>query len=214
MMDKRFVIFDIDGTLVDSMGYWRRLDKEFLAHYDIPEIPKHILEKTAATTMKESAKVFIEDLGIPGTVESIAKEFYDLMEMHYAKDIEAKPGVLAYLEKLKRNGVRMAAASATPLRLLEIVTERLGISSYLEFILSCEEVGVGKSKPTVFMKAAERLGGKPADTAVFEDSFVALTTAKNAGFYTIAIRDEDNDAFWSAMKTQSDEAIEDWRDYE
>ncbi|MBQ0071758.1 MAG: HAD family phosphatase [Spirochaetales bacterium] len=211
-MDKTYAIFDIDGTLLDSMPYWKQLDLEFFHRHGLHDVPPSIRERTVALTMEESARVFIDELGMEGTPESIAEEFFTLMAEHYVKDVKVKEGVLEYLEKLKRKGVQMCAASATPTFLLLPVLQRLGVAPYLSFVLCCDDVGEGKHSPKVYLEAMKRMGGTLGETAVYEDSHRALTTAKNAGFYSIAVYDEDSRPYWEEMTRMADEVIFDWRD--
>ena len=89
-MDKQYAIFDMDGTLVDSMVYWKNLAKEYLASKGITHIPDVILEKIKPMTMTESATLFIEEFGLNGTAESIADEMNALMDAHYYRDIPLK----------------------------------------------------------------------------------------------------------------------------
>ena len=112
-MDKRFAIFDMDGTLVDSMVYWKHLALEFLESKGVSDISPSVLEKIKPMTMSESSALFVEAFGIPGTPESVAAEMNAMMEEHYRTDIPLKMGVEAYLAKLSQNGVIMCVASST-----------------------------------------------------------------------------------------------------
>lgn len=115
-----------------------------------------------------------------------------MIENHYKTRVDAKFGVLEFLKQMKARGVKMCVASATEPKYIKYVLERCSLDGFFEFIISCTEVGVGKEKPDVFLKALERLGGNLSEACVFEDSFVALETAKNAGFMTVGIYDKHN----------------------
>ena len=210
-MDKRFAIFDMDGTLVDSMTYWRNLASEFLQSKGIPEVSPAVSERIRPMTMTESAALFIEEYGLSGTAESIAAEMHAMMDEHYRRDIPLKPGVAAYLEALHRRGVTTCVASATAEDLMDACLTRLGVAHYFSFLLSCETIGVGKSRPDVYLEAAKRLGVQPEDIAVFEDALYAANTAKQAGFYTIAVRDDSNQPHWEELTALADEKILDWQ---
>ena len=209
-MDKQYIIFDMDGTLVDSMSYWRNLAKEYLNLKGITEIPAAIIEQIKPMTMTESAALFIREFGLDGTPESVAEEMNELMNVHYYKDIPLKKGVDDYLKGLKDSGKTMCVASATAVPLMEACLERLGIRGYFSFLLSCETVGVGKSRPDVYFEAAKRLGAAPEEIAVYEDALYAARTAKEAGFYVIGVYDESSAAKWGEVKKISDEIIETW----
>ncbi|MBQ3210986.1 MAG: HAD family phosphatase [Oscillospiraceae bacterium] len=209
-MDKNFAIFDMDGTLVDSMPYWKNLSPEYLSSKGISDIPKDILEKITPMTVKESSRFFVEQFGLDATPETVADEIHAMMGIHYIEDIPIREGVEEYLEKLKARGVKMCVASATVEPLMDACLTRLGVRHYFEFTLSCDTVGAGKNSPLVYLTAAERLGAKPEETAVYEDSCFAAATAKNAGFYLCGVYDPVSDAHWEELKALSHEAIAHW----
>ena len=195
-----FAIFDMDGTLVDSMGFWNRLADEYLVRRGIPPLSPELKEESDALTMIGTAQLFIREFGLSGTVEEICGEVNGLMEEHYRTDIPLKPGAAVCLERMKAAGFKMAVASSTAPKLLDICLRRLGVRDYFEFLLSCEEVGVGKNRPDVYIEAARRLGGAPEDTVVFEDILVAARTAKNAGFPLGVIYDVNSDSDQEQLK--------------
>ena len=210
-MDKRFAIFDMDGTLVDSMVYWKRLATEFLESKGVQKISPDILERIKPMTMTESAALFIEEYGLSGTAESVAAEMNAMMDEHYRRDIPLKPGVQLYLEKLHRRGIHMCVASATAEELMDACLTRLGVAHCFSFLLSCETVGTGKTRPDVYLEAAKRLGSQPEEIAVYEDALYAAKTAESAGFYTIAVWDDSNQPHWETLTALADEVILDWQ---
>ena len=210
-MDKRFAIFDMDGTLVDSMVYWKRLAAEFLEHKGVQEISQNILEQIKPMTMTESAALFIQEYGLSGTAESVAAEMNAMMDEHYRRDIPLKSGVAAYLDALRQKGVVMCVASATAEELMHACLTRLGIAHHFSFLLSCETVGAGKNRPDVYWEAAKRLGTQPEEIAVYEDALYAAKTAKSAGFYTVAVRDDSNRPHWETLTALADELVLDWK---
>ena len=104
-MDKKFAIFDMDGTLVDSMGYWNRLADEYLARFGLPGLSPALKEESIALTMLESAQLFIREFGLPGTPEQIAGEINALMKEHYRTDVPLKPGAAELLARLGRGRI-------------------------------------------------------------------------------------------------------------
>ncbi len=197
----------MDGTLVDSMSYWKNLAFDFLSSKGIGNIPKDISEKIKPMTMTESAALFIREFGLAGTPESIAEEMNRCMDEHYRRDIPLKQGVASYLERLAQTGCTMCVASATAEPLMDACLTRLGIRSCFRFLISCETVGVGKNRPDVYYEAARRLGCQPCEAAVYEDALYAARTAGEAGFYVVGIYDENADAHWKEMQNIADETL-------
>ncbi len=209
-MDKNFAIFDMDGTLVDSMGYWRNIEQEFLVKKGFTKDLDEILEATKPMTLKEFAAYFSQRTRIDLSPEQLIEEVQAVMEEHYRHDVTIKPGVIAYLESLKSRGIPMCVASATSKHLVELCLTRLGLREYFQFVLSCVDVGAGKSQPDVFLEAARRLGTSPANCAVYEDAIYAVRSAHSAGFHVVAVKDAHNDVCWDEMLGLADEVITDW----
>ena len=213
-MNKKYAIFDMDGTLIDSMIYWKNLGREYLELHGVTENLDGIMERIKPMTMTESAELFRHEFQLEGTKESIASEMNQMMEAHYRNDIPLKDGVDSYIKKLHELGVKMCVASATDKGLMKECLDRLGISNYFSFLLSCEEVGVGKRQPDVYFEAVKRLQKQdmlqPEEVVVYEDADYAIYTAVNAGFYTIAVYDDSNKGKWEQLKAQTQDAIENW----
>ena len=208
-MDKKYAIFDMDGTLIDSMVFWKNLATEYLTSKGILQIPADILEQIKPLTMSESAALFRREFGLTGDVEA---QMNEMMEDHYRNDIPLKPGAWEYLENLHRQGVRMCVASATAEHLMESCLTRLGVRQYFEFLLSCETVGAGKRSPLVYQESARRLGTVPGEIAVYEDALYAVQTAKAAGFHVVGVYDDSAADSWQAIEQESDEVILNWEE--
>lgn len=211
-MNKKFAIFDMDGTLVDSMGYWQRMEREYLAGRGAPSGPEleALIARLKPMTLYDAARAFIAELGFSGTPEHVVAEMNGVMRRHYERDVSLKPGAAEYLRRLNRRGAALCTASATSVPLVKLCLRRLGVDREFRFMLSCEEVGASKNRPDVYFEAARRLGSAPAETAVFEDSLSALTTAKNAGFYAVAVYDAASASDWPALRALADECVVDW----
>ena len=210
-MDKKFAIFDMDGTLIDSMGFWKNLATEYLTSKGIMQIPADILERIKPMTMSESAALFKQEFGLTGDP---AAEMNAMMDAHYRNNIPLKAGVREYLENLHRQGVRMCVASATAEQLMEACLTRLDVRQYFEFLLSCETVGAGKSSPLVYREAARRLGAAPGEVAVYEDALYAVQTAKEALFHVVGVFDSGSSGNWKTIEKIADEIIINWEDAE
>ena len=185
----KYAIFDMDGTLLDSMKYWRNLGRNYLIANGIT--PPDDLEKhLEAQTLEQAAAYFIEELGLKKTVPVILQELDEQMAKNYREDVSCKKGAREYLESLKKKGVRMCVASATPARLAMPALTRLGLDGYFEFFLDTLEAGLSKRNPEIYDLSAARLGGNRENTVVFEDAAYAMRCAFQAGYYTVGIRDE------------------------
>lgn len=211
-MENKFAIFDMDGTLIDSMSYWNQLSDEFLARRGCPPLPQELQEESLALTMEGTAKLFIRVYNLPETPEQVCAEIISLMSDHYHTDIPLKPGAADLLERMRKAGFQMCVASSTASGLLELCLKRLGVRDYFQFLLSCEEVGEGKTQPTVYLEAARRLGGTPENTVVFEDILVAAATAKKAGFSLGVIYDASSEAEQPQLKALADCYFTRWDD--
>ena len=129
----------------------------------------------------------------------------------YYSDIMATQAQTAQSQKLQQT-VSGDYSNATGEELMEACLTRLGVAQHFSFLLSCEQVGAGKNRPDVFWEAARRLGAPAEDIAVYEDALYAADTAKQAGFYTIAIWDDSNQSQWETLTALADEAIPDWQE--
>lgn len=211
-MDKACVIFDMDGTLIDSMPYWNISVEEVVAKRGVTKIPKALRDRTVAMTVIDSCNLFIKEFGLDCDAQQMMDDVYKMMEYHYIHDVPLKPGVPEYLESLKRKGVKMCTASATIESQQRIVLKRFGILDYFMDTVSAERVGVSKSDgPQIYDYCAKLMGGDRTNTAVFEDSYVAAKTAKDAGYYVVACCDEVSKDTWQDLISASDEHFEDWR---
>lgn len=208
-MDKKFAIFDMDGTLVDSMPFWKNLASDYLHSKGLQEIPTDIMERIRPLTMSESGALFQQEFGLTGDPEA---EMNTIMEEHYQSDIPLKPGVQDHLQALRKKGVRMCVASATAESLIEACLARLGVLDHFAFLLSCETVGAGKSSPLVYREAARKLGANRSEIAVYEDALYAVRTAKEDGFHVVAVYDDSAANHWQQIEALADESILNWED--
>ena len=182
-------IFDMDGTLLDSMGMWRTLAGALAErHGAVP--PPDLDRKVASLGLWEGTAYCKEVCGLPGTVEELVEEIWQRIEDFYRRDVRPKPGVVPFLSILKMEGVWMYVATATDRPLAEAALKTAGIDGFFRGIVTTREAGQTKREgPEVYERALRRLRSTKKDTVVFEDALHALRTAKAAGFRTAAVYD-------------------------
>lgn len=197
----------MDGTIIDSMVAWKNLGKDYLIVKSV-EVPENLNEIISAMSMTESANYFRKELGITDCIKQIISDVNQLIEGKYRHEIPLKPYVKEYLMRLQRDGVIMCVATATPIQLAKDALKRLGVLQYFSFVVCCDEVGVGKSKPNIYYLALEKMGAEIADTMIYEDADYAMKTARDAGFYTIGVYDESADKSKEEMKLLCDRYVD------
>lgn len=202
----KYLIFDLDGTLIDSMPVWKDTGKNYLLNHGFtPPANLHQIVKTQ--TLYQTAEYFQKVLGVPHTAEEIAAEVVSFVEEQYRTSIPLKPFVREFLEKEKQNGSKMCIVTASEASYILLALERLDILKYFEFVLTCTEAGHFKNEPEVFRIAMNRLGGSPAETIVFEDALYAVEGAKKGGFTVYAVQDPITEADSTKIKALADRYI-------
>lgn len=201
-------VFDIDGTLIDSMPIWEDLDAEFLKTQgiELSEQEKQELNATMWTmTVDEGIRYLKETYALSLPEEAIRKALDDVIEHFYVCEVPAKPGMRELVEALHDAGVPMALATVGAPAHETAALKRLGLLDYFESMFDCNSLGTTKREAVIYETAAEALlgsGFEPARVLVVEDVLHALTAAKQAGFTTVAVEDaasvKDKDAICAA----------------
>lgn len=203
-------IFDLDGTLLDSMFIWDTIGEDYLR--SLGKEPHEDLRQTFMSfTLEEAAEYYREHYGVTLSVKEIVDGVNTMVEDIYRTKVTLKSGVADYLAYLKENKVKMCVATVTDRYLVEETLERLGIRHFFSEIFTCGEVGFGKDKPVIYQKALELLATKKEETYVFEDLPFALKTAKEDGFRTVGIYDM-HEASQSELKELADYYVLDFND--
>ena len=188
-------IFDMDGTLVDSLWQWEVIWKEFGDRFlnGATFRPSEEVDKAVRTmTLKDTMDYLHEVCQIGESGAQLLQITNELIKGFYENEVELKQGVREFLEYCKKSGIKMCVASATRLDFVRLAMKHCEIEHYFCDVLSCADIGKGKEEPDIFLLAQERLGTKTEETCVFEDSLVAICTAHKAGMKTVAIYDRYN----------------------
>ncbi len=205
-------IFDLDGTILDSMFIWDTIGEDYLRSLGIE--PKENLKETFKTfTLEQAAEYYRENYGVTLSVNEIVDGVNKMVERYYAETVKIKPDIEVFLEKLKAKGIKMCIATVTDKSLVETALNRLGIRNYFSEIFTCASVGHSKEEPHIYREAQKYLNTEKGETVVFEDALHALKTAKADGFVTVGVFDihEENQ---EELKTIADYYIENYSDFE
>ena len=195
-------IFDLDGTLVDSMFIWDTFGEVYLRSLDI-EPRENLAEAFKTFTLEESAEYYRTHYGVTLSVAEIVDSVNRMIEDLYKTTVPLKKGVAEFLAGLSKDGVRMCIATVTDKYLVEAALTRLKVRQYFGEIITTAEVGCGKNDPNIYRTALAYLGTEKHETLVFEDVLHALMTAKNDGFPVAAVYDK-HELRQTEMKENSD----------
>lgn len=184
-------IFDVDGTLLDSMVIWEEAAVRYLHSLGF-EPEENLSEKIMTMSMEEGADYVIAHYGVNLTRKEILDGIRELIRGFYEDEVQLKPGVEQVIKSLAVKDIPMIIATSSDSACVTAGLKRLGVWSYFKGILTCSDIGKGKTEPDIYLAAAKEIGSKPSETVVFEDALHAIVTAKNAGFITVGIYDSYN----------------------
>lgn len=209
LKDIKAIIFDLDGTLVDSMWLWKEIDIDYLGRHGI-NLPEDYQNKIEGMSFKETAAYTKERFQLSESVDEMMDEWNQMAYEYYMNKVPLKKGVIDFLGYCKQNHIKMGIASSNSHHLVDSVTEKLGISKYLSCIITACDVNKGKPAPDVYLKASDELGVNPANCLVFEDISAGIMAGKNAGMKVCAIADEYSKDQLNQKKELADYFIEDY----
>ena len=186
-------IFDMDGTLVDSLMFWdvfwERIGSRYLN--DPTFRPEESAERSMRTmTLRALADRLHEEYGFAESGEALFRVADEMCVKFYEEDVEMKEGAIEFLEHCHKRGIKMCIASASAMNLINIAMRKFDLHKYFPRVISCSEVGKGKDHPDVFLLAHAFLGTEKESTWIFEDSVVAIETSVAAGYQTVAVFDK------------------------
>ncbi|MBO4749815.1 MAG: pseudouridine synthase [Lachnospiraceae bacterium] len=211
---KKAVIFDLDGSLVDSMWIWSEIDKEYLGRFGITlTCREEIKSKIEGMSFHETAIFIKEAYQIPDSIEQMKADWNEMAWDKYEKEVPLKPGIPDFLEGCKRRGLRLGIATSNSRELAENVLRVHGLMGMFSSIMTGSEVLKGKPAPDIYLKVAKELDVDPSDCLVFEDILPGINAGKNAGMTVCAVADEDSHDNWEEKKATADHFIFDYFDF-
>lgn len=205
------MIFDVDGTLLDSMPVWAHSGEQYLSTLGI-HAPESLGRSLFSMTMRQGAQYIKETYGLSQTAEEIQTGIIQIVADAYRHKTGFKPAAVDFLKALRAAGVPMTVVTSNDRLLIQAAFRRLGMESYFQEILTCGEFGSGKDDPAIFHAAAERMHSPAASTWVVEDGLYAIRTAKEAGFRTIGIADTSSRIDEPQIRMLADYFIIDYAD--
>lgn len=203
-------IFDLDGTLINSMSLWDQIDIDYLTSKNIP-VPDDLNNEISHLSFNQVAVYFKERFKLKDSLDEIKNTWNTMAYNHYSSDITLKDGVVEFLDFLKKSNIKIGLATSNSTELLEASLKFNKIYDYFDAITITDEVSIGKHEPDVYLLAAKKLNVKPEECIVFEDILVAVKGAKKAGMKVIAVEDECSALDKDEIIKNSDEFINDFR---
>lgn len=205
------IIFDLDGTLLDLLDIWHRIDEKFFATRNI-EFPPDYTDAIGHLSIRACAEYTIERFSLKESAESIMDEWQQMSLDVYANHVKLRPYAKEFLLKLKNAGIRLAVATGGESEKFTPALKRCGVYDLFESFTTLNEVSRGKNFPDIYLRAAEKLALKPDECTVFEDLYDAICGAQAGGFCTVGIYEKNSEKMQDKIKETADYYIRSYSD--
>ena len=196
------IIFDLDGTLVDSMGYWRSVSRDFMKTKGI-DIEDEVQHKMTTMNLDASLRYLKDYYNLEESFEELMRDFSRTVEDFYRNKVETKGGCLEILEYFKDKGIKVVIGTSTAAHFANIVIEKYGIDKFIDGLYTADSVGHLKAEEKFYTSIVEELGERPEDVFLVDDSYLALRTGKKAGLEVIGIYDENSKDTWATIVSEN-----------
>lgn len=221
-MNFKCAIFDMDGTLLNSMEFWHSVSDKYLIDKGF-SLKNSVWDDVKRLTLTETAEYFQKNFGVLDSVEKICDDVRKIIFVEYENNLELKRGAKEFLQKLNEKNIPCVLATATDRKCVLACLERLGIKKYFKEIFTCLDLQTSKHEPLIFLKSAQVCDALPCESFVFEDALHCIRTAKKAGFKICAIHDSSSDELTEPPKSdwericeildENDKKIENWEEF-
>lgn len=213
-------LFDLDGTLIDSMWMWGDIDRQYLARFDI-KCPEGLQKCIAGMSFSETASYFKKRFNLPDTLQKIKADWNEMAWDKYENEVPLKAGAVGMLEFLYARNIPMCIATSNSRELVSLITKKHGIDKYFHSIITGCDVEKGKPSPDIYLKCAETVGVLPENSIVFEDIPEGIIAGKSAGMTVCAMEDKFSKNVEEQKRRLADyyadnffEVIDKWSQYE
>lgn len=209
--NKTAVIFDLDGTMADSMTVWTEIDRIFFEERKIA-VPDTLQKDIEGMSFTETAQYFVDTFSLPETVDELKVIWNQQAMEQYRSQVNVKPGIPEFLRWLKEHHIRVGIATSNSRELLDVFLQARDLDRYIDVAVTSCDVCAGKPAPDVYLKAAELLRVNPNDCLVFEDVPMGILAGKNAGMTVCAVEDDYSLHMTEEKKELADYYIHDYFD--
>ncbi|WP_277220813.1 HAD family hydrolase [Peptoniphilus vaginalis] len=192
------IIFDLDGTLVDSMGYWRSVSRDFMKTKGI-DIEDEVQHKMTTMNLDASLKYMKDFYKLEESFEDLLRDFSRTVEDFYTNKVEMKDKCLETLKYFKDRGMKVVIGTSTAAHFANIVIEKYGIDKFIDGLYTADSVGHLKGEEEFYLSIADDLGEVPEEIFLVDDSYLALRTARRAGLIGVGIYDENSKDTWATI---------------